>query len=87
MNLLITESTNAQMKDWRIHLVTRIDGNRIRLMESGPLSGPYAGQKNIIAGRQQMEGQKLIGSKSANRGRVNSAEGHQDNFSKVRAVG
>jgi hypothetical protein len=51
MNLLITESTNAQMKDWRIHLVTRIDGNRIRLMESGPLSGPYAGQKNIIAGK------------------------------------
>ena len=27
-----------------MHLVTRIDGNRIRLMESGPLSGPYAGQ-------------------------------------------
>jgi hypothetical protein len=51
MDMLITESANAQMKDWRMHLVTRIDGNRIRLMESGPLSGPYAGQKNIIAGK------------------------------------
>jgi Ricin-type beta-trefoil lectin domain len=51
MNILITESANAQMKDWRMRLVTRIDGNRIRLMESGPLSGPYAGQKNIIAGK------------------------------------
>jgi Ricin-type beta-trefoil lectin domain len=51
MNMLITESTNAQMKDWRMHLVTRIDGNRIRLMESGPLTGPYAGQNNIVAGK------------------------------------
>jgi Ricin-type beta-trefoil lectin domain len=51
MNLLITESANAQMKDWRMRLVTRIDGNRIRLMESGPLTGPYAGQKNIVAGK------------------------------------
>jgi Ricin-type beta-trefoil lectin domain len=51
MDMLITESANAQMKDWRMHLVTRIDGNRIRLMDSGPLSGPYAGQKNIIAGK------------------------------------
>jgi hypothetical protein len=50
MNILITESANAQMKDWRMRLVTRIDGNRIRLMESGPLSGPYAGQKNVIDG-------------------------------------
>jgi hypothetical protein len=51
MNLLITESVNAQMKDWRMRLVTRIDGNRMRLMESGPLTGPYAGQKNIVAGK------------------------------------
>ena len=51
MTMLITESANAQMKDWRMRLVTRIDGNRIRLMESGPLTGPYAGQKNIVAGK------------------------------------
>ena len=51
MNLLITESANARMKDWRMRLVMRIDGNRIRLMESGPLTGPYAGQKNIVAGK------------------------------------
>ena len=51
MTMLITQSANAQMKDWRMRLVTRIDGNRIRLMESGPLTGPYAGQKNIVAGR------------------------------------
>ena len=51
MNMLISESANAQMKDWRMRLVTRIDGSRIRLMESGPLTGPYAGQKNIVAGK------------------------------------
>jgi hypothetical protein len=51
MNLLITESANAKMKDWRMRLVTRIDGSRIRLMESGALTGPYAGQKNIVAGK------------------------------------
>lgn len=51
MTMLITESANAQMKDWRMRLVTRIDGNRIRLMESGALTGPYAGQKNIVAGK------------------------------------
>jgi hypothetical protein len=51
MNVLITESANAQMKDWRMRLVTRIDGSRIRLMESGALTGPYAGQKNIVAGK------------------------------------
>jgi Ricin-type beta-trefoil lectin domain len=51
MKILITETLNAQMKDWRMHLVTRVDDNRIRLMESGPLSGPYAGQTNIFAGK------------------------------------
>jgi hypothetical protein len=51
MDMLIAESTNAQMKDWRIRLVTQIDANRIRLMESGPLTGPYTGQKNIVAGK------------------------------------
>jgi tetratricopeptide (TPR) repeat protein len=51
MNMVITESANAQMKDWRMRLVTRIDGNRVRLMESGAVSGPYAGQKNIVAGK------------------------------------
>jgi hypothetical protein len=56
MNILITESTNAQMKDWRMHLVTRIDGNRIRLMESEALNGPYAGQKNIVAGKTTNSG-------------------------------
>jgi hypothetical protein len=56
MNILITESANAQMKDWRIRLVTRVDRNRIRLMESGPLTGPYAGQKNIVAGKSTNDG-------------------------------
>jgi hypothetical protein len=51
MTMLITESANAQMKDWRMRLVTRVDGNRIRLLESGPLTGPFAGQKNIVAGK------------------------------------
>jgi hypothetical protein len=51
INILITETTITDMKDWRMRLVTRIDGNRIRLMESGALSGPYAGRTNIFAGR------------------------------------
>jgi hypothetical protein len=51
MNIIITETVITQMKDWRMHLVTKIDGNRIRLMESTPLSGQYAGRANISAGR------------------------------------
>jgi hypothetical protein len=34
-----------------MRLVTRVDGSRIRLLESGPLTGPFAGQKNIVAGK------------------------------------
>jgi hypothetical protein len=51
MNITITEAANAQMKDWNMRLVTRLDGNRIRLMESTAVSGPYAGQTNIFAGK------------------------------------
>jgi hypothetical protein len=51
INMLITETTITEMKDWRMRLVTRIDGNRIRLMESGALNGPYAGRTNVFAGK------------------------------------
>jgi hypothetical protein len=51
MNVSVTETTIAAIKDLRMHLVTRIDGNRIRLMESGALSGPNAGSTNIFAGK------------------------------------
>jgi len=51
MNIVITETIVSQMKDWRMRLVTRVDGNRMRLMESEPLTGPYAGQKNVSAGK------------------------------------
>jgi len=56
MNMMIAESTNAQLANWRMRLVTRIDGNRIRLMESAALTGPYAGQKNIVAGQTTNSG-------------------------------
>jgi len=51
MNMTVTETAIAPLKDLRMHLVTRIDGNRIRLMESGALSGPNAGSTNIFAGK------------------------------------
>jgi hypothetical protein len=51
MNVAITDSLNAQMKGWKMHLITRVDGKRIRLMQSGPLTGPYAGRTNIFAGK------------------------------------
>jgi Ricin-type beta-trefoil lectin domain len=51
MNISIAETIIAQMKDWRMHLVTRVDGNRIRLMESVPLTGPYAGEANVTGGK------------------------------------
>ena len=51
MNMVIMETTIPQLKDLRMRLVTRVDGNRIRLMQSGALSGPNAGQNNIVAGK------------------------------------
>jgi hypothetical protein len=51
MSIQITEAPNAQMKDSRMRLVTRLDGSRIRLMESSALSGPFAGQTNIFGGK------------------------------------
>jgi Ricin-type beta-trefoil lectin domain len=51
MNMVIVETTILQLKDLRMRLVTRIDGNRVRLMQSGVLSGPNAGQNNIVGGK------------------------------------
>jgi hypothetical protein len=51
MNIAITESVNAQMTGWKMHLIMRVDDNRIRLMQSGALTGPYAGRTNIFAGK------------------------------------
>ena len=51
MNIAITESVNAEMMGWKMHLITRVDDNRIRLMQSGALTGPYAGRTNIFAGK------------------------------------
>ena len=51
MNIVIMETVSAQMKGWKMHLITRVDDNRIRLMQSGPLTGPYAGRTTIFAGK------------------------------------
>lgn len=51
MTIVIMESLNAQMKGWKMQLITRLDDDRIRLMQSGALTGPYAGRTNIFAGK------------------------------------
>ena len=51
MNIAITESLNAQMNGWKMHLIMRVDDNRMRLMQSGALTGPHAGRTNVFAGK------------------------------------
>ena len=54
MSVSIFESTVAAMQGQRYRLVTRVDGQeRVRLMKSEPQSGPYAGRKDIIGGRER----------------------------------
>jgi hypothetical protein len=56
MTIAVTESLNAQMMGWKMHLIMRLDDNRMRLMQSGPLTGPYAGRTNIFAGKASSGG-------------------------------
>jgi hypothetical protein len=56
MNIVIVESLNAQMKGWKMQLITRVDGNRLRLMQSAALTGPHAGRTNISAGKSTAGG-------------------------------
>jgi hypothetical protein len=58
MTMSIIESAIPQMKDWRMRIVTRVDGNRIRLIESGPLTGPFAGRIDIAGGRAANGGEE-----------------------------
>lgn len=51
MTIAITESVNTQMTGWKMHLIMRLDDDRMRLMQSGALTGPYAGRTNIFAGK------------------------------------
>jgi hypothetical protein len=51
MTIAITESLSAQMTGSRMHLIMRLDDDRMRLMQSGALTGPYAGRTNIFAGK------------------------------------
>ncbi len=62
MSILITETLIAQMKDWRMHLVTRVDGNRMRTHGSrGRRAVPTPARRTSLPARPPTAAAKHIG--------------------------
>jgi hypothetical protein len=55
-NIAVTESVNPQLTGSKMHLITRVEANRIRLMQQRALTGPFAGTTNIFAGKSTASG-------------------------------